>query len=212
MRAKKIAEGCGLRFHVDLHKQFVDLSQRALPDYWFVEYCSADKTTRLFAPTPARLPRFQFVVELNTKDIDESVKLVNTICEMERVKCYDHVGHTAEVLSGSLGDFAFASTGEPIKLLNGFYECNATIDPAKMANPNYDTFWKFDRARYCVGGKFGVVKYNERNYVPFVGIDKVFLVNLKKFYELRDYYLGELQSHGLSFHLVRGIANFRMYE
>jgi hypothetical protein len=212
MIAKKIAEACGLKFHIDLHKKYASWNtefRQDLPSYWFIEHSSIDGKIRLFSPS--QQSRFQFMVELN-KDVGKSVKLVNIIREMERAKCYDPVDHVAEVLSGSLGDFAFASVGQPTKLLNGFYEVNATIDPNKMADPHYNNFWRFDRARYHDDKKYGVVKYNDRSYVPYIGIDKVFLVHLKKFYELRDAYFGELLGYGMNFHTVTGMANFRKYD
>ncbi len=214
MKAKKIAEACGLKFHIDLHKKYASWNtefRQDLPQYWFIEYCSIDGKIRLFSPSQQFQSRFQFMAELS-KDVEKSVKLVQIIREMERVKCYDPVDHTAEILSGSLGDFAFASVGQPTRLLGGFYEVNATIDPNKMADPHYDTFWRFDRARYHDDRKYGVVKHNDKSYVPYIGIDKVFLVHLKKFYEMRESYIGELLGHGMSFHAVTGMTNFRMYE
>ena len=211
MKAKKIAAACGLKFHNDLHKKFAgwDEHRDDLPDYWFVEHCSIDGKIRLFAPSQSS--RFQFVAEL-CGDVEKSVKLINIMREMERVKCYDIGDHTAEVLSGSLGDLAFASVGQPTRLMNGIYEVNATIDPHKMADPNYDSFWRFDRARYHDENRFGVVKFNDRSFIPFIGTDKVFLVHLKKFYEMRENYMGELLGYGMNFHAVQSITNFRKYD
>lgn len=221
MRARQIAKACGIHFHKDLHKKYEPWLQdfrEDLPNYWFVEYSSEDSKARLFAPT-THGDRFRFVSDLFVTDVEKSIKLVNLFLDIHERGGYDPDMHSFSILSGSYQDFAFASAGAPRQIIPGYHEVDATIDHAKMSNPVYDTFWHFERAKYVSDGDYnygdgrvGIVKYNDRSYVPFLCRGKIYLINFKIFKRMGTAYDGVLgMPRDPSFQFIRKWEDFGQY-
>jgi len=212
MKGQRIAEACGIKFYKNLHKKFTpydsDFSECNLPEHWFIEYSNIDGHNRLFAPSSNG--RINYITTLG--DTEKAIKLVKLFLDMDAAKCYSSDTHTFEVLSGSMGDFAFASAGQPKFVTSGFYKIQATIDHSSMANPCYDTFWQFDRAKYRDEQKFGIVKYNDRAYVPFVGVDSIVLMKAKKLLEVFEYNGEVVLVDEPGFHAVKSLDNFGKYH
>ena len=215
MRARQIAIRCGLNFtrNYSVKNPAWDADfKQGHPREFFIDYWSEDGRARLYGPTPEFCDSLLYLTDLDLDNVEQSVSLVKIFMDMHKTKCYDPDMHRFEVLAGSMNEFAFASAGAPERITKGIYTVNGTIDHSKMGNPRYDTFWNYDRAIYQGDTKFGVVLHQGRRFIPFVGIDKIYLLSVKKVKTLTLEDLNNVRSRSADFHSVKAWKDFGMYQ
>jgi hypothetical protein len=214
MRAQQIAARCGVKFTRNYAKRNPAWDaefKEGHPREFFIDYWTEDGKARLYGPTPDFCDSLLFLVTLDLDRIEQSIKVVETFKDLHEAKCYDHELHRFEVLGGSMNEFAFASCGAPKRVTKGIYSVSGTIDHTKMADPRYDTFWNYDRAIYQGERKFGVVLHQGRRYIPFVGVDKIYLMSVKRVKDLTLEDGNNVRSRSADFHSVRTWNDFGAY-
>lgn len=214
MRALQLAKRCGVKFTRDYSTRNPAWNadfKEGHPREFFIDYWTEDGKARLYGPTPEFCDSLLFLTTLDLDNIEHSVKLVETFKDLYQTKCYDHELHRFEVLAGSLNEFAFASAGAPKRVTKGIYSVIGTIDHTKMGNPHYDTFWNYDRAIYQGEMKFGVILHLGRRYIPFVGVDKIYLLSVKRVKNLTLEDENNVRSRSADFHSVKTWNDFGKY-
>ena len=215
MRARQIATRCGLKFTRNYaHKNpawDAEFKESNHPEAFFIDQWSEDGKARLYGPTPLHSDSLRYLSDLDLTNVEQSVSLVKTFMDLYQIKCYDPEMHRFEILAGSLNEFAFASAGAPKRVAKGIYVVNGTIDHTKMGNPNYDTFWNYDRALYQGDDKFGVVLHLGRRFIPFVGIDRIYLLSVKWVKSITVEDENNVRSRSADFHSVKAWKDFGRY-